>query len=431
MSLEERAASIPTGTEEYPSNRQFIIPRVEEDLGFAKGGIVSLVDTAEDVRVAGRNNDTVLAHISPEQAYFLKRVGGAGTINPKTGLLEFSDGSYGFDYGYWGQDDWYSPISDSYGGYGGDWGDDSNNQNSDYANVDPQSAYEQAYEQAYANLKDALTNQDPEVTPSFPTLPGPTWTAPEMPSKEDYTRAIEDLKEALSSSAQTPEAPAEVNTQTASVINNTGNNTADKTGPSQMTSSTGPTTTAAPSEKPTNFVDNVTSYISDKVSNAFSNPAQLATNVAVGLVPGLGPLNTVSGILGGPTVGSVLFGNTANQTGPSQMTSSTGYDLTSQVPGSSDYAGFGGTQGQVFLTDGSGGGGSGGGGGGEGPTEKSSQDLALNTSVIYDLSKYLSSQNTNQAPANISPYVGVPSAATVAPSTAPQFSSISYPTAPT
>jgi len=102
MSLEERAASIPTGTEEYPSNRQFVIPRVEEDLGFAKGGIVSLVDTAEDVRAAGRKSDTVLAHISPEQAYFLKRIGGAGTINPKTGLLEFDDdggGGSGSDAG--------------------------------------------------------------------------------------------------------------------------------------------------------------------------------------------------------------------------------------------------------------------------------------------------------------------------------------------
>ena len=72
------------------------IPR----LSYAKGGIVSLVDTAEDVRAAGRKSDTVLAHISPEQAYFLKRLGGAGTINPKTGLLEFDDdGGGGNDSG--------------------------------------------------------------------------------------------------------------------------------------------------------------------------------------------------------------------------------------------------------------------------------------------------------------------------------------------
>jgi hypothetical protein len=37
----------------------------------------------------GRNGDTVLAHISPAEARMLKAKGGAGTVNPKTGLLEF------------------------------------------------------------------------------------------------------------------------------------------------------------------------------------------------------------------------------------------------------------------------------------------------------------------------------------------------------
>lgn len=37
----------------------------------------------------GRRGDTLLAHINPEEAALLKSLGGAGTRNPETGLLEF------------------------------------------------------------------------------------------------------------------------------------------------------------------------------------------------------------------------------------------------------------------------------------------------------------------------------------------------------
>lgn len=37
----------------------------------------------------GRRGDSLLAHINPQEAALLKRMGGSGTINPKTGLLEF------------------------------------------------------------------------------------------------------------------------------------------------------------------------------------------------------------------------------------------------------------------------------------------------------------------------------------------------------
>lgn len=39
----------------------------------------------------GRNGDTMLAHINPREAKKLKKDGGAGTINPHTGLPEFYD----------------------------------------------------------------------------------------------------------------------------------------------------------------------------------------------------------------------------------------------------------------------------------------------------------------------------------------------------
>lgn len=37
----------------------------------------------------GRYGDTILAHINPEEAALLKSMGGAGTVNPQTGLREF------------------------------------------------------------------------------------------------------------------------------------------------------------------------------------------------------------------------------------------------------------------------------------------------------------------------------------------------------
>ena len=46
----------------------------------------------------GRGGDTMLAHITPEEAALLKSRGGAGTINPQTGLREFY-GTYNTMYG--------------------------------------------------------------------------------------------------------------------------------------------------------------------------------------------------------------------------------------------------------------------------------------------------------------------------------------------
>lgn len=42
----------------------------------------------------GRGGDTILAHITPKEVSLLKDAGGAGTVNPETGLLEFYDGDY-------------------------------------------------------------------------------------------------------------------------------------------------------------------------------------------------------------------------------------------------------------------------------------------------------------------------------------------------
>ena len=52
----------------------------------AEGG---LADMAQYLASKGRRGDTMLAHITPEEAEMLKRMGGSGTINPDTGLPEF------------------------------------------------------------------------------------------------------------------------------------------------------------------------------------------------------------------------------------------------------------------------------------------------------------------------------------------------------
>lgn len=43
----------------------------------------------KEAKKYGRFGDSLLAHISPEEAMLLKRLGGSGTLNPKTGLPEF------------------------------------------------------------------------------------------------------------------------------------------------------------------------------------------------------------------------------------------------------------------------------------------------------------------------------------------------------
>lgn len=53
---------------------------------FARGGIA---EAARIVASQGRSGDTMLAHITPEEARLLRKRGGMGTINPATGLPEF------------------------------------------------------------------------------------------------------------------------------------------------------------------------------------------------------------------------------------------------------------------------------------------------------------------------------------------------------
>ena len=82
----------------------------------------SLKATLKSAEKLGRGKDTILAHITPQEAALLKSRGGAGTINPATGLREYDPGMESFSY--YGDSSGSSSSSSS--GYGSsDYGDSS------------------------------------------------------------------------------------------------------------------------------------------------------------------------------------------------------------------------------------------------------------------------------------------------------------------
>lgn len=62
---------------------------------------------AQLLAAQGRKGDTMLAHITPKEAALLRAEGGAGTINPDTGLMEFYYG--GSSSGGYDPDNYFSP----------------------------------------------------------------------------------------------------------------------------------------------------------------------------------------------------------------------------------------------------------------------------------------------------------------------------------
>jgi hypothetical protein len=53
------------------------------------GGLGNAQELAELLRQMGRGPDSMLAHITPEEAQMLLESGGSGRMNPMTGLPEF------------------------------------------------------------------------------------------------------------------------------------------------------------------------------------------------------------------------------------------------------------------------------------------------------------------------------------------------------
>ena len=69
-------------------------------------------------------------------------------------------------------------------------------------------------------------------------------------------------------------------------------------------STTAPSQVAAAPATPS-MLDDPMGFVADKFSQALSNPVSTAVNLGVSAVPGIGLANTVSGLLGGPTVGGM------------------------------------------------------------------------------------------------------------------------------
>ena len=59
--------------------------KITIDDGNKQGG-----QPAQRTAQMGQGGDTELAHVNPWEAMLLKRLGGAGTINPQTGLRQFT-----------------------------------------------------------------------------------------------------------------------------------------------------------------------------------------------------------------------------------------------------------------------------------------------------------------------------------------------------
>jgi hypothetical protein len=152
--------------------------------------------------------------------------------------------------------------------------------------------------------------------------------------------------------------------------------------------------------------------VTNSVSNALNNPAQTLTNIAVSQIPVVGALNTISGLVGGPTIGSALFGKdtTVAATSPEapaqQVVSTTPDDYTKGTDGSAP------------------------------PTENAAQqaaasatkNLTLNTAALSNLANFLSTQNSAVTPGGITPYVGVPAGSGIGAPVIPEFGGVSYPT---
>jgi hypothetical protein len=87
-----------TETQLYPYANTSYAANSQAPYGYAEGGRVrqsrnsrtDLPSLAEMIRQQGNNEDSILAHINPLEAMMLKQFGGSGTINPKTGLPQFS-----------------------------------------------------------------------------------------------------------------------------------------------------------------------------------------------------------------------------------------------------------------------------------------------------------------------------------------------------
>lgn len=224
----------------------------------------------------GRHGDDILAHLSVGEAARLKAEGGSGTINPKTGLLEFYDGSSedndapdnsnpsGGEYGNEGHETGYGQVD------GGSW-------SGVLHGGSPQSHEQQA-------LQDLLSNPDLSQMEKNNATQG-------------YTDAHQ-ADQALSYSAlqdADPQGPS-------SYVGDNGigaNSWSDLSSGGNFGNAIG------------YGAQQVGTAVKDKLNDIIDNPVKTGVNIAAALLaPGALPItqgllqiNGLSGMFGGPTLG--------------------------------------------------------------------------------------------------------------------------------
>lgn len=108
-----------------------------------------------------------------------------------------------------------------------------------------------------------------------------------------------------------------------------------------------PAQTPTPAPEAVPEVANTTNpggWLAGKVQSAVSNPLATAVNLGVGFVPGFGLVNTLSGLIGGPTVGTTLSPNKSSpaapeKVAPSKMSMTQADDTTNTTSGPGTFGG--------------------------------------------------------------------------------------------
>ena len=129
---------------------------------------------AQFLQSQGRRGDSVLAHINPQEAALLKKMGGAETVNPVTGLPEyFKISDYGFEYGadYAGSNQRAQQVAD--------------------AGFEPDMSYgsqtfpiggNAGFQDSIDNYLADLPAQEPMSVSAAPAMPAPAFELPQMPT---------------------------------------------------------------------------------------------------------------------------------------------------------------------------------------------------------------------------------------------------------
>lgn len=186
-----------------------------------------LATLAQLIQSKGRGRDTILAHITPQEAEMLKERGGRGSINPDTGLLEFEPGYELEGVTITGDGGGGAASFDGYGGgVAGKVASQKKrkpsapiDEGTDLGTTGPSSmSYPLTQTQIYSQMPAVPSSQitaaptpgaaGPQTTPSMPYQPGPANVPDELtevtPTARTGTKGIEAPKTLKEKAAAVP-----------------------------------------------------------------------------------------------------------------------------------------------------------------------------------------------------------------------------------